>query len=154
MSDVPAVKLPSRGRSIFYVLVIFVAGAIFGSALTLGIGRQVVERSRTTASWNAEGVRRLDRHLGLTPEQRARVQPIVLDMLMRLRETRVTARREAMDILQDTRTKLRAELTPEQLERFEKLAARWRGNAGRFMGGAQPGSRLRDADDDAPDPKP
>lgn len=136
MSDTPAPRAatPSRGRAIFYVLVIFAAGAVFGSALTIGITRHRIQRAKNSATWNVEAMRRLDQHLDLTAEQRARVQPILADMAGRLRESRLATRREWLGIIQDTRQRLRAELTPEQQVEFDKLAARTRQNLGRFLG--------------------
>lgn len=134
MSDAPATTAPSRARAIFYVIVIFMAGAIFGSALTIGIGRKVIQRANNPVSLNADVMRRLDRHLELTPEQRERLRPILIDMAKRLREARANSRREWTSIIQDARDRLRAELTPEQQVEFDKLAARTRENLGRLLG--------------------
>jgi len=134
MSDTPATAAPSRGRAIFYVVVIFIAGAVFGSALTIGIGRRVIERTKNPAIWNVEAMRRLDHRLDLTPEQRERVRPILVEMAQRMREVRIASRREWTAIIQDTRDRLRAELTPAQQVEFDKLAARTRENLGRLLG--------------------
>lgn len=147
--------VPSRGRAMLYVLVIFVAGAVFGSALTIGVTRFKLQRAKNPATWNVEAMHRLDRHLELTPEQRARVQPILADMAGRLRDARIASRREWMAIVHDTRQRLRAELTPEQQVEFDKLAARTRERLGRFLGApAEPGRRGTGPDPEASRERP
>jgi hypothetical protein len=142
MSDTPSSVAPSRGRAVFYFVVIFLAGAIVGSALTIGIGRRVIQRVKDPATWNVEAMRRLDRHLELSPAQRERLRPILVDMAMRMREARANSRREWTAIIQDTRDRLRAELTPEQQVEFDKIAARNRETLGRFLGAPpEPGAR-------------
>lgn len=150
MSEPSAATVPSRGRAIFYVIVIFAAGAIFGSALTIGVGRHLLQRARTAATWNVEALRRVDRRLDLTAEQRARVQPILADMFGRLRDTRLNARRDTLEIIQDARAKLRAELTPEQQAEFDRMAGRLRD---RFLGNAAESPRRPNAGE-APTPRP
>ena len=154
MSDALRSSLPSRGRAIFYVIVIFVAGAVFGSALTFGVGRHMLQRARANPAWNADTLRRLDRQLELTPEQRERVQPILADMTGRLRDNRVAARRESIAIVQETRDKLRAELTAEQQAEFDRLATRLRENLGRMLGGAADRPWRERRDDAAPPAQP
>lgn len=134
MNDAPRTTAPSRGRAIFFCLVIFIAGSIFGSALTIGVGRRVIQRTNHTTTWNVEAMGRLDRRLNLTPEQRAEVQPILVDMLLRMRDIRQQSRRDWTSVLQETREKLRAELTPEQQAEFDKIVRRTRENFGRFLG--------------------
>lgn len=134
MSDSTTAATPSRARTILYVIVIFVAGAVFGSALTIAVGRQRLERARSVETWNVEALRRLGDRLELTPEQRERIQPILADMTARLRETRIASRRAWISVLQDTRQRLRTELTPEQRAEFDKMAARRRDQLGRLLG--------------------
>ncbi len=134
MSEPTPRPAPSRGRAIVYVILIFVAGAVFGSALTLGVGRQLLERPRDPAVWNLDAMRRLDRHLDLTSEQRERIEPVLEDMAERMRDVRMSSRRQWISIIQETRGKIRHELTPEQQVEFDKLAARARTNLGRWLG--------------------
>ncbi|MBE2216372.1 MAG: hypothetical protein IAE82_21035 [Opitutaceae bacterium] len=150
MSGTPSTVAPSRARAIFYFSVIFLAGAIVGSALTIGIGRTVIQRAKNPVALNAEVLRRLDRHLDLTPAQRERVRPILIDMAIRLREVRAESRREWTSTIQDARDRLRAELTPEQQVEFDRLAVRMRDNFGRLLGAPpEPGARRL-----APAPQP
>lgn len=138
----PSTAAPSRSRAFFFFSVIFLAGAIVGSALTIGIGRKVIQRANQPGALNAEVLRRLDRHLELTPDQRERLRPILIDMAMRLREVRAQSRREWAAVVQETRDRVRVELTPAQQAEFDKLAARMRDNAGRLLGAPPaPGSR-------------
>ena len=151
MTGTPSTVAPSRRRAIFFFTVIFLAGAIVGSALTIGIGRRVIQRANNAAMWNVDAMRRLDRHLELTPEQRARLRPILVDMARRLRQQRVESRRVWTDILGETRDKVRAELTPEQQAEFDRLATRTRDNLGRFLGAPpEPGTRRLQAPPAAP----
>lgn len=153
MSGTPSTVAPSRARAVFYFTVIFLAGAIVGSALTIGIGRRVIQRAKDSTTWNVEAMRRLDRHLELSPAQRERLRPILVDMAIRMRESRANSRREWTTIIQDTRDRLRAELTPEQQVEFDKLAARTRENLGRFLG-APPEPGMRRTPPAQPEPPP
>lgn len=134
MSETMSPAPPPRGRAILYVILIFVAGAVFGSALTLGVGRHVLQqRPRDPAGWDVDAMRRLDRHLDLTAEQQARIEPVLQDMAERIRDVRMTSRRQWLSIIQEARGRIRHELTPEQQVEFDKLATRARANLGRWL---------------------
>jgi len=75
--------------------------------------------------------------LGLTAEQKAKVEPILLDMRKQMNEVRtntavapVAKRLKVKEIREATAVKLKDILTPEQLEKWQKQTAGPRGLAG------------------------
>jgi Spy/CpxP family protein refolding chaperone len=72
---------------------------------------------------------RMARDLALTPEQRTRIDSILRAQQEQVRALRRETTPRFKDIADDTRTAIRAVLTPQQRERWQTLRQRWRGSA-------------------------
>lgn len=92
-----------------------------------------------------EFIQVLERQLRLTPEQRARVDKIMVDGQERVRELRSRIDPELRKELQQTREQIRAVLTPEQREQFEQMMKRSPRRPERGDLPNQPEGRFRDA---------
>jgi len=94
-----------------------------------------------------EFIQVLERQLRLTPEQRERVDKIMVEGQERVRELRSRIDPELKKELQQTREQIRAVLTPEQREQFEQMMKRSprRSDRGDFPN--QPEGRFHDSRD-------
>jgi Spy/CpxP family protein refolding chaperone len=123
--------------------VIFIAGGLSGAALTMALNAHSPHRfdpGKMRMHWKED----LTRKLNLTPDQQAKLDPILSDAEAKLQ----TARREQFDtfnaIFRDTDAKIAELLTPEQktlqqqmIADREKMAAshRWGGPPHHHDGG-------------------
>ena len=135
-------------KLILAALVLFAAGAVAGGAavrLQAKATRQAAENRRGPLPpqvWQRlEFVRRAQRDLGLSAEQRERIEGHVRESQERFRalwEPVAPAAKLEFDTLRD---RINAELTPEQRQRFEKLqserAERMKKGEGRPPDGAE-----------------
>ncbi len=83
--------------------------------------------------------------LGLTEDQQAKVKAIVEQEMPKRRAIREDSslgredrRTKMMDLMKDTRAKIRAILTPEQQQKFDNMPMMGRGPRGRGPGGGPP----------------
>ena len=135
-------------KLILAALVLFAAGAVAGGAamrLQAKAARQAAESRRGPLPpqvWQRlEFVRRAQRDLGLSAEQRERIEGYVRESQERFRalwEPVAPAAKLEFDTL---RNRINAELTPEQRQRFDKLQSerseRMRKGEGRPPEGAE-----------------
>jgi hypothetical protein len=134
-------------KIILATVVIFAAGALTGGLLVqhvLGLRPASADRQRPpTANWQpgprellARGtnefrpppdqqrmdfVLRAQRELRLDPKQRERIERVVTEGQERTREFWEKSQPEFRRLMQETRDRIRAELTPEQRTRFEEI---------------------------------
>ena len=94
-----------------------------------------------------EFIQVLERQLRLTPEQRERVDKIMVEGQERVRELRSRIDPELRKELQQTREQIRAVLTAEQREQFEQMMKRSPRRSERGDLPNQPEGRFRDARD-------
>jgi len=94
-----------------------------------------------------EFIQVLERQLRLTPEQRDRVDQIMVEGQERVRELRSRIDPELRKELQQTREQIRAVLTPEQREQFEQMMKRSPRRPERGDLPNQPEGRVRDSRD-------
>lgn len=104
-------------KVILATIVIYGAGVMTGGLLVNHVDhqnapRRELSRPRAPEIWRREFVSHLDKALKLTPEQHAAIQRIVRDGQNSMHRT-----------MQETRLKIRAQLTPEQQRKFDEL---WR----------------------------
>jgi hypothetical protein len=106
------------------LLLVFVAGFTGGVVATRVVVRKMVQ----AAIRHPELVRHrielnLDRRLRLDAQQREQVRQILTDTQGRLKDLRKEFQPQLVDILQETRKKISAVLTPEQQKRFDDYLA-------------------------------
>jgi periplasmic protein CpxP/Spy len=95
-------------------------------------GQQSIGPHRTLEAMGE--LRSLTQQLGLTPEQREKVRPIVNEEGEQLRVTRLDEhltpdqkRQKSLEIREAFQPKIAAVLTPEQQEKFKKMMESYRG---------------------------
>jgi hypothetical protein len=123
-------------RRILGVLLIFIFGMFVGAVVT---GAGVTQKLRELVMGGEEAVmdvvvKRLDRELKLDPEQKRKVQVIVDDARIRLRQSRAKIQPEVEKALHDAEDQTRAILYPNQVQKFDNLIAksrqRWKAAVG------------------------
>ena len=115
-------------KRIFGVLLIFLFGVFVGAATT---GAGVMQKLRESLLGGPEAfmdviVKRLDRELKLDDEQKRKVQAIVDDAHIRLRQSRAKIQPEVESTFHDAEVKTRAILYPVQIQKFDDLINRGR----------------------------
>ena len=110
-------------KAILGVVLVFLIGVAIGVMLT---AKFVELRVRDAIDSGPEEMvqmieRRLTQKLDLTREQRAALRPILGKAQARIRITRQKTDPEIRDILEETRTEVRATLTSEQVRTYDAL---------------------------------
>jgi len=108
------------------VLLVFLFGVLFGAAATnAGIAKKVRElmMGGPEAAMDIV-VRRLDSELKLDPEQKRKLQTIVDDAHIKLRQSRAKIQPEVDATLHEAEERARAILYPNQIEKFDQLLNR------------------------------
>lgn len=110
---------------------VFIAGAIAGSVITLGVARHEIVRLANPQNWQQLAMQQLTRKLDLRPDQVTQVNPIVANAVEDIRLGRRQRIAEVQQTLQQSRANISAVLDAEQEKKFEKLVAerqeRWKG---------------------------
>jgi hypothetical protein len=115
-------------RRILGVLLIFLFGVFVGAVVT---GAGVTQKFRELITGGDEAVmnvvvKRLDRELKLDDEQKRKLQVIVDDARIRLRQSRAKIQPEVEQTLRDAEDQTRAILYPNQVQKFNDLIAKSR----------------------------
>ena len=115
-------------RRILGVLLIFLFGVFVGAVVT---GAGVTQKLRELVLGGDEAVmnvvvKRLDRELKLDDEQKRKLQVIVDDARIRLRQSRAKIQPEVEQTLRDAEDQTRAILYPNQVPKFDNLIAKSR----------------------------
>lgn len=115
-------------KRILGVLLIFFFGVFIGAAVT---GAGAMQKLRETLLGGPEAVmdvvvKRLDRELKLDDEQKRKLQSIVDDARIKLRQSRIKIQPEMEGTLQEAEERTRAILYPSQVKKFDDLIARSR----------------------------
>lgn len=110
------------------VIAVFSLGTLFGVLVAVLLLSWIVPR---TEGWKtSESQQFLTKYtadqLGLTPEQRTKIDPIVIAMLERRYEMRRDYLIETREMLTtDVLPRIREHLTPEQIEKGNQMMQRW-----------------------------
>lgn len=138
----------SRTRVALLLLLTFAAGMAAGVAADRQFGaaeaeapKQAEEDHRRDRRGGGTTIERFADELGLTTEQRARIDPILEDMRERMSDLFEPVRPAYRDLVDSTRARIEAILTPEQVADYRELLER---NYGHDRDG-----RERDRDGDA-----
>ncbi|EDY16521.1 hypothetical protein CfE428DRAFT_5944 [Chthoniobacter flavus Ellin428] len=123
-------------KRILGVLLIFFFGVFIGAAVT---GAGAMQKLRETLMGGPEAVmdvvvKRLDRELKLDEEQKRKLQGIVDDARIKLRQSHETIRPQVDATLHEAEDRTRAILYPAQVKKFDDIIARsrakWKGREG------------------------
>jgi hypothetical protein len=109
--------------SIAGVLTVFLMGVVIGAMLA---GKFVELRVRDAIDGGPEETtrmieRRLAQKLALTPGQRQDLRPLLEDAQSRIRAIRRRSEPEIWQILEETRTEIRASLSPDQVRAYDAM---------------------------------
>lgn len=112
---------------------IFVAGVLVGGLVTLRWGKNFVQRQPMGEQYGPQLMKRLVTELELTPEQEAKLNPIVTAASEELRELRRSTQRTSAAVLTRMQGEIAAVLTPAQKVKFDALASKQRERFRHFM---------------------
>jgi hypothetical protein len=112
-------------KRILGVLLIFLFGVFIGASVT---GAGAMQKLRETLLGGPEAVmdvvvKRLDRELKLDDEQKRKLQGIVDDARIKLRQSRMKIQPEMEETLQEAEQRTRTILYPAQVKKFDDLIA-------------------------------
>ena len=115
-------------KRILGVLLIFFFGVFIGAAVT---SAGAVQKFRETLLGGPEAVmdvivKRLDHELKLDDEQKRKLQTIMDDAHIRLRQSRAKIQPEVENTLHDAEERTRAILYPQQMPKFDEFVKRGR----------------------------
>ncbi len=100
---------------------IFVIGVVTGSALTIGLAPRFLHppQHNMRANW----MDRLTNRLHLTPDQQAKIQPILADADTKFQALLHDERQHGSQIFKDADDQIEAILTPDQQVELKKMEA-------------------------------
>jgi hypothetical protein len=107
-------KVLKHWKAILVLILVFAAGGVTGSVLTVVHFKRAFERGFTVEHWNAEAMKFMQKELKLTPEQQPRIRAIVEDTGRQFKATLGEAIRESGTNLVASWRRIDQELTPEQ----------------------------------------
>jgi hypothetical protein len=115
-------------KRILGVLLIFFLGVFIGAATT---GAGVAKKLRETVMGGPEAVmdvivKRLDHELKLDPEQKRKLQGIMDDAHIKLRQSREKIQPEVEQTLLEAESRTREILYPKQIPKFDQLVTKGR----------------------------
>jgi periplasmic protein CpxP/Spy len=133
-------RMNATATAIFLLLAAFAGGLLTGVLLERALLPAAAEASTRVVAprpGSAEDRERMARELGLTAEQRTRIDEILDEQQRQIRAIMSETRPRTREVLRETRTRIEEVLTPEQRARFEELhaAAHRNGKAGRDRAG-------------------
>jgi Spy/CpxP family protein refolding chaperone len=105
---------------------VFIAGGIAGAALGGWYTRHLVFESHRPGRMGDRMKEHLRTELRLTPEQTAKVSPIVDKATAQLREMRRDTRRRVHEIMMGTHNEISVILTDEQRQKLQQIEQRHR----------------------------
>jgi Spy/CpxP family protein refolding chaperone len=114
-------------------VLVFVAGGIAGAALGGFYARHLLFESHRPGHVGDRMKERLRTELRLTPEQVAKISPIIDNTTAQLREMRRDSRRRVHEIMTEAHKDIAVNLTDEQrqkLQQIEEQHRRWRDRHG------------------------
>jgi len=117
---------------------IFLAGAVVGGVLTTGVIVKVVKNRLNPENWTENTMAKLDKQLDLSPEQEARIRPIVDEAVLNSQhivrragaawiKNMVQAQEKVMPILNEEQQAKLREINRQKQENFRKWMMKRRG---------------------------
>jgi hypothetical protein len=121
----------SKPKAVLYLTGIFLAGVVTGVVLTFVVGRHLMpDQEKMARHWTRE----LQVKLNLTPEQVLKVEPIIRETIAGFK---TTVANDALSSLSNCNTRIAAELTPEQMPKFEQMKQEQQDFVRRKFGGEE-----------------
>jgi hypothetical protein len=111
----------SQWKTIGYAAAIFVAGGISGGALGVYEAKSRLFSPPGEREMALHMRNRLQARLGLTPEQMAKITPIVESAASELHSIRVETAQRLDKVFEDSYTQVSALLTPEQRPKLDEM---------------------------------
>jgi hypothetical protein len=115
------VSLLRHWRLILGLVVVFLAGGVTGSVLTLGAVHRRYQQLQHPDTWGPRTLAWLHRELKLTPEQEEQARPIVDEEVGELVRLRDGADKDRRVIIGRMLLRVAEHLTPEQRDRLQEL---------------------------------
>jgi hypothetical protein len=149
----------SKWKTIGYAVAIFVAGGISGGALGVYETKSHLFEPQREQDVALHWRNRLQEKLGLTPDQMAKINPVIDNGVAQMRSIRSDTMQRLNKIFEDSYAKISAVLTPDQRtkldqmdkERLEMMQQHWQENH-HHPGG--PGDSPHDGADSGPGSPP
>ncbi len=111
----------SQWKTIGYAAAIFVAGGISGGALGIYEAKSRLFSPPGEREMALHMRNRLQARLGLTPEQMAKITPIVENAASELRSIRVETAQRLNKVFEDSYSQVSAVLTPDQRPKLDEM---------------------------------
>ncbi|MDR1789630.1 MAG: hypothetical protein LBR12_04725 [Opitutaceae bacterium] len=130
-----------KTKVILALAAIFAAGAVTGGFGSLALLEKRQIRRISSEQIAPRQIERLQRRLQLTPEQRQKIQPIILKHSAELAKARANAHRASAAIIERMETSVAAELTPAQVALLQKMRAEERARVQEILEGKRPAGK-------------
>jgi Spy/CpxP family protein refolding chaperone len=107
---------------------IFMAGTVTGSMIALSVAAKLQPQRPPSAVLNQFGVMQMQglvRRLGLTDDQKKKIEPIVQKSADELRRLSGDTQHQTRDIIIRMHDEVSALLTPEQKQKFIQMQSQW-----------------------------
>jgi Spy/CpxP family protein refolding chaperone len=131
---------------------IFVAGILVGGLVTLRWGKNFTQKQPGGEQFGPALMQRLVKQLDLTPDQQAKVKPIVDSATEELRQLRRTTQRTTAAVVVRMQGDIAAVLTPDQKAKFDTQVSQARERIRHFM--EERARRMKEREDRSPPPAP
>ena len=103
------------------LIAIFAVGGISGGLVAYRVARRHMPLPLPPEAWGARRFEHVAQELQLTPEQKARIKPIVKRNIEEIEKLHRQSMHEVRGILERMETDIAAELTPEQRTQYEQF---------------------------------
>jgi hypothetical protein len=115
-------------RPFYCIIIAFLLGVLGGV-----FGTHLYDKSQTDSHWDRRGekreerlVNRLDSELGFSAAQKEQVRGIVHETQEEIKGIRRQFRPQMDAVVEKSRTRINALLTPEQRQKYEEMMAEWK----------------------------
>jgi len=130
----------SKWKTIGYAAAIFVAGGVSGGALGVYEARSHLFTPTGEREIALHMRKRLQARLGLSPEQVAKIEPIIDGAASQIHSVRMETTRQINQVFDDSFARISSILTPEQRTELEQIQKERRAMMqGRWDGHRRPG---------------
>lgn len=110
-----------KWKAVVGIVLVFVLGVVAGGLVSMKVCRHM----RPGPPPVSAVMHKLDKRLGLNPDQHAQVEAIIRGAHAQMDSVRKETLPRIDSIMDSARDRIRAVLTPEQREKFERLVRRW-----------------------------
>lgn len=110
-----------KWKAVLGIVMVFALGVMAGGLVSMKVCRHM----RPGPPPVSAVMHKLDHRLGLDADQHRQVEAIIRDAHAQMDTVRKETLPRIDSIMQGARDRIRAVLTPEQREKFEKLVERW-----------------------------